>query len=80
MPLTIGFFDADGAWLAGTDMEPCLDDTAVACERYRSPEPYATALEVPQGALAGALGPGAVLHLDGAATTATTSDGDGDAL
>lgn len=73
MPLTVAFFDERGGWVGGAEMAPCLDEGAARCERFASPEPYVAALEVPQGALAGALGPGAMLVIDERAMAATES-------
>lgn len=49
MPLSIAFFDAEGALVSTTDMEPCLEQ--VDCPSYRAEGPYQFALEVPQGQL-----------------------------
>ena len=34
MPLDIAFFAADGTFVGSAEMEPCLEPTAAACERY----------------------------------------------
>ncbi len=49
LPLSIAWFDASGALVAATDMEPCLGRGS--CPLYRPPVPYRLALEVPRGAL-----------------------------
>lgn len=71
IPLTIAFFDHDGAWVAGADMAPCRASSANGCERYASPVPYCLALEVSQGSLDGVLGPGAVLEVGETGQAAT---------
>lgn len=66
-PLSIGFFAADGRFVAARDMVPC-PDTVQRCPTYGTGgTPYRYALEVPAGRL-GALGatPGAVLAVTGA--------------
>ena len=64
LPLSIGWFAADGTYLSGTQMDPCPSDDSDECPRY-GPDPpsaYLHAVEAPQGRL-GALGigPGARL-------------------
>lgn len=49
MPLSIGWFDADGALVSTADMDPCAD--AESCPTYPSGGTYRFALEVPQGSL-----------------------------
>jgi len=75
-PLSIAFFAADGSFVSGADMEPCLDGPAQDCARYAAAGPYQLAIEVPLGGLdAIAATPGSVLQLldapcdPGAATT-----------
>jgi uncharacterized membrane protein (UPF0127 family) len=48
-PLSIGWFDADGALVSASDMEPCPDIDG--CPTYHPEGPYRFALEVPQGDL-----------------------------
>jgi uncharacterized membrane protein (UPF0127 family) len=63
MPLSIAFFDADGRFLDGFDMQPCVADP---CERYPTPSGFVVAVEVPQGDLERlGLVPGATLELLG---------------
>jgi len=50
MPLSIAYFDQQGALVSTADMEPC-GDTA-SCPSYAADGPYRYALEVPQGGLA----------------------------
>lgn len=65
MPLSIAFFDADGAFVASDDMEPC--DDSPDCPVYPSPGTYRFAVEVPRGDLADlGVGPGSRLALGGA--------------
>jgi uncharacterized membrane protein (UPF0127 family) len=33
-PLSIAWFGEDGRWVGSADMEPCLDESAAACELY----------------------------------------------
>jgi uncharacterized protein len=49
-PLSIGWFDADGALVSTADMDPCPD--IEGCPTYPSGGSYRFALEVPQGSLA----------------------------
>jgi uncharacterized membrane protein (UPF0127 family) len=51
MPLDIYFFDADGQLVGYDAMEPCLDGSAAACERYSPDTPFLLALEVSPGSL-----------------------------
>jgi uncharacterized protein len=49
MPLSIGWFDADGALVSTADMAPCEEGDD--CPSYPPAGPYRFALEVPQGGL-----------------------------
>lgn len=49
-PLSIAWFDADGALVSTADMDPCPD--VEGCPTYPSGGGYRFALEVPQGSLA----------------------------
>lgn len=49
LPLSIAFFDAQGAFMDAFDMAPC---TADPCLHYRTPRDFLVAVEVPQGGLA----------------------------
>jgi uncharacterized membrane protein (UPF0127 family) len=63
-PLSIAWFDADGALVSTADMAPCLgtDD----CPLYGAEGPYRFALEVPQGQLPSAgVDEGSVLRVGG---------------
>jgi uncharacterized membrane protein (UPF0127 family) len=61
IPLSIAFFDADGAFVSSRDMDPCPPGTA-DCPTYAAEGPYLHALEVEQGALPSlGIGPGARL-------------------
>lgn len=63
-PLTISFWDENGAFVSATDMAPCLADDASECERYAAEAPFAVALELPQTVGAsGLFAPGDVLRL-----------------
>jgi uncharacterized membrane protein (UPF0127 family) len=46
LPLSIAFFDGEGAYLDSFDMEPC---TAEPCEHYPTPPDFLDAIEFPQG-------------------------------
>jgi uncharacterized membrane protein (UPF0127 family) len=50
LPLSIAFFDGDGALVSATDMNPCSSGTS-ACPTYAAAASYADALEVPLGDL-----------------------------
>lgn len=64
MPLSIAFFDADGAFVSAADMTPCTSDDAGDCPRYRAEGRYRTAIEVPAGTLADlGIGPGSRLRV-----------------
>jgi uncharacterized membrane protein (UPF0127 family) len=60
IPLSIAFFDADGAFVSSEDMAPCPPGTD--CPSYAADGPYVHALEVEQGGLA-TLGVGAGAQL-----------------
>jgi uncharacterized membrane protein (UPF0127 family) len=61
MPLTIGWFEADGDRVASADMAPCAD--VPQCPIYRPGRTYRLAVEVPQGEVA--FGPGSKAFLSG---------------
>ena len=66
MPLSIVWFDAAGAFVSATDMEPCTDPNPGNCPVYPAQRPYRYALEVPKGGLAAiGAGPGSVLRVGG---------------
>lgn len=59
LPISIAWFSADGSWIGSADMDPC---EAEPCPSFSPGEPYAWALEVPQGDLETiGVGPGATL-------------------
>lgn len=61
LPLSIVFFDADGAYMADFDMEPCFID---ACPRYDTPREFLDAIEFLQGTLSEfGVGPGSELDV-----------------
>lgn len=63
LPLSIAFFDADGAFVSTADMEPCPAANE-DCARYAAAAPYVTAIELPLGEVARlGIGPGSVLAL-----------------
>lgn len=65
LPLSIAWFDAEGAFVSATDMAPCPDDEP-DCPIYEPAGPYRFALEVPQGRLDElGVGPGSRLALGG---------------
>lgn len=49
LPLTIGWWDGDGAFVSRADMVPCPSEDPAACERYPAAGPYRFAVEVVQG-------------------------------
>lgn len=49
LPLSIAFFDANGQYVSGTDMTPCIHQSS--CPVYPAARPYRLALEVAQGAM-----------------------------
>lgn len=64
LPLTISWWDGDGAFVSRADMVPCESEDPAACERYPAAGPYRSAIEVVQGApLAERFGPGARLQV-----------------
>ena len=68
VPLSIAWFDAEGAFVSSTDMAPCPDDEP-DCPIYEPAGPYRFALEVPQGDLDElGVGPGSRLALGGPCT------------
>ncbi|MDQ3147586.1 MAG: DUF192 domain-containing protein, partial [Actinomycetota bacterium] len=50
IPLSIAFFDADGAFVSSADMVPC-PDRAATCPTYGADGAFLHALEVPGGGL-----------------------------
>ncbi len=63
-PLSIAWFDAAGDHVGQADMEPCLVDDSLLCERYGADAPYVVAVEMFGGQLdAVGIGPGAQLEL-----------------
>ena len=66
-PLSIAWFDADGAFVSSSDMEPCTSDDAEECPMYPPDGEYRFALEVSEGELDDlGVGPGSRLALGGA--------------
>lgn len=64
LPLSIGWWDADGAFVSRSDMVPCESEDPAACERYPAAAPYRFAIEVTQGdPLATRFEPGARLQV-----------------
>jgi uncharacterized protein len=51
LPLSIAFYDADGAYVSAADMEPCPAADGAQCPRYGAGGPYTYAVEVEQGML-----------------------------
>jgi uncharacterized membrane protein (UPF0127 family) len=61
IPLSIAFFDEDGAFVSSRDMDPCPPGT-VDCPAYAAEGPFLSALEVAQGDLPElGIGPGSHL-------------------
>lgn len=48
-PLSISWWAADGAFVSGTDMEPCTEASDADCARFPADGPYRYAVEVFQG-------------------------------
>lgn len=48
-PLSISWWAADGAFVSGTDMEPCTEADDADCARFPAEGPYRYAVEVFQG-------------------------------
>lgn len=66
MPLTIAFFDAQGAHMRSFDMQPCMSGS---CRIYPAPSNYSYALEIPQGTAANyGIGPGSTLTIGNGCT------------
>ena len=57
LPLSVAFFDGDGAFVSARDMAPCTAAAGSDCPVYGADRRYTDALEVVQGGL-GALGIG----------------------
>ena len=51
-PLSIAWFDDDGAFVSATDMDPCVSEDSALCERFPAGGPFMSAIEVFQGDLA----------------------------
>jgi uncharacterized membrane protein (UPF0127 family) len=66
LPLSIAWFDAHGAFVSATPMDPCTDAVPSRCPVYPAARPYRIALETTRGELEhlGAL-PGSTLSLPG---------------
>lgn len=58
LPLSIAWFDAGGRLIGERNLPPCHSHNAAACPRYRAPQAFSLALEVPETHLPG-LGIGA---------------------
>jgi uncharacterized membrane protein (UPF0127 family) len=52
LPLTVAFFDRDGAYVSERDMAPCAAAKGSDCPVYGAERSYVDALEVVQGGLA----------------------------
>lgn len=64
LPLTIAWWDGEGAFVSRADMAPCESEDPAGCERYPPAGPYRFAVEVVQGApLAARFEPGARLQV-----------------
>lgn len=64
LPLTIGWWDGEGAFVSRADMVPCDSEDPATCERYPAAGPYRFAIEVQQGdPLAVRFEPGARLQV-----------------
>ena len=71
LPLTIGWFAGDGAFVSRADMAPCASEDPAACERYPAAAPWTWAIEVPQGSpVAARFAEGTFLQVPGGACPA----------
>jgi uncharacterized membrane protein (UPF0127 family) len=62
IPLTVAWFDHDGAFIASADMDPCGAAEPNACPTYPPPKKYEYALELARGDLGRlGIGPGSKL-------------------
>lgn len=62
MPLSIAYFDAQGAFVSATDMTPC--DDISTCPTYPAADVFQFAVEVSKGELDGVeIGPGSTIEL-----------------
>jgi uncharacterized membrane protein (UPF0127 family) len=67
VPLSIAWFDDEGAFVSATDMDPCPPDVR-PCPTFGAEGPYRYALEVARGGFGGAaVGPGWRLDVTGEA-------------
>jgi uncharacterized membrane protein (UPF0127 family) len=74
LPLSIAFFDPDGAFLSAADMAPCTAGKGSDCPLYRAAGPYLNALEVAQGHLGGlGVGPGSHVAFGASCRPASSS-------
>lgn len=72
LPLSIAYFDAQGAFVSTTDMTPC--DDVSTCPTYPAGDVFQFAVEVPEGELRGVqIGPGSTIEL-GAGTCSAADD------
>ena len=51
VPLSIAFFDEQGAFVSSTDMEPCSSEDPGSCPTYPAAKPFSHAIEVLKGDL-----------------------------
>jgi uncharacterized membrane protein (UPF0127 family) len=65
IPLSIAWFDSSGAFVDGTEMEPCR---ARPCPSYSADRPFRYALEYVSGRVGAQIGPGAHLSIGGTCT------------
>ena len=74
MPLSIAYFDGDGAFVSAVDMLPCSD--SASCPSYAADAPFRSALEVPAGALEDlGVGEGATIRVDAESCPLARSSG-----
>jgi len=67
LPLSVAFFDGDGAFVSARDMAPCTAADGSDCPLYAADGPYVDALEVVQGGLgAFGIGPGSRIDVGNA--------------
>ena len=67
LPLSVAFFDGDGAFVSARDMAPCTAADGSDCPLYAADGPYVDALEVVQGGLGPfGIGPGSRIDVGNA--------------
>jgi uncharacterized membrane protein (UPF0127 family) len=64
IPLSVAFFDDQGAFVSASDMAPCSADEPGDCPTFAAARPYVHAIEVAKGDLGRlGIGPGSTVAL-----------------